>query len=239
MLPDRYELHARVVPTLVLSGPAFLVTVLFGASPDVPLTGATLFGAMVIAVALVAGDAVSDAGRSLQDRRWSARGGSPTVRALLADDPVSAHRRERIRQLFDVRVDPGDQASAGRASTALRDYVRTTQNPRVAEANRNYGRVRNLCALRAPGFGVATISAFLSLLPLTGWVLPLKSVRTEAAIGCAVVCACVALWWLVNDFESQLDERDEQFTDRILAALDTAVTNSPSRSSGAATDEPG
>lgn len=237
MLPDRYEVHARVVPTLILVGPALLVAALFGASPDVPLTGTTLFGAMVIAGALVAGDAVSDVGRSLQDRRWSARGGSPTVRALLASDPVAADRRERIRQLFDVRVTPGDQPSAERASTALRDYVRTTQNPRVAEANRNYGRVRNLCALRAPGFVVATTSAFVSLLPLTGWVPPLKAVGTEAVIGCAVVCACVALWWLVNDFESQLDERDGQFTDRILAALDTAVTNSASGSSGA-TDKP-
>lgn len=227
MLPDRYELHARVIPALITLAPALLVASLFGASPDVPVTGATVFGALLIAATIVTSDAISDAGRSLQERRWNARSGSPTVKALLADDPVGAHRRERVKELFGFDVAPDIRTSAERASTALRNYVRTTGNSRVAEANRNYGRVRNLYALRLHGLAIATISAFVSLLPITGWFHALNNVPVEAMIGSAVACACLASWWLLNDFESQLDERDEQFTDRILAALDTTVPNRP------------
>lgn len=223
MLPDRYELHARVVPALILAAPAFLVAGLLGVSPDFPLTGVTLLGALLIAAALVASDAISDVGRSLQHRRWTEQGGSPTVNALLVNDRVGAQRRDRLEELFGIVVTPEDPESAERASTALRDYVRARGNARVAEANRNYGRVRNLYAVRTPGLVIATTGALVLLLPVAGWVPALKNIPIEAAIGCAVACGCLGAWWLLNDFESQLDERDDQFTDRILAALDTAV----------------
>lgn len=127
MLPDRYELHARVTPALILAAPALLVASLFGASPDVPVTGATVFGALLIAVALVGSDTISDAGRSLEERRWGARSGSPTVKALLADNPAGTHRRERIRQLFGFDVARDDRASAERAR--VRPCVTTSELP--------------------------------------------------------------------------------------------------------------
>lgn len=228
---DEYVLKARIAPLALVALPPSAALV------SLALHGDTVVGwgglSLVALSLLAASDAVRSAGRRHEAARWAERGGSPTVRALLAQSSTGEDRRQRVHRHFALRVEVDVPESAERAAEALRQKARAEPNPArsVAAANANYGRMRHLVVLRPLGLATSLGTAVWCLLRLgnVGGVVARTMGtmhRSHAGLIASLAIAVALLWWrFVTD--QTLDDLDNIYTTRLMGYLDSLPRGIP------------
>ena len=199
-MPDSYTFQARRVPVAAVAVPPI---VLLGAG-IVTTTGlGAASGAVLAAVAAIAGQLGRDRGRELQPKLWASWGGSPTLQRLRFRDGGSAGRVERLHGRIEAVLgealptaaeEVADPVAADErydeASARIRALTRDRKRfPLLFAENVNYGMRRNLLGLRRAGAAVALLTVVVGgfLLWLADGSVAERAARYGPSIGVGLV----------------------------------------------------
>lgn len=228
---DNYVLQARVAPVLVVLAPAIAMFAAVAGAENAGTWSAALLAIAGTAVGLALSDAARRRGRALEQERWSSTG-SPTIVAISAATPSGERNRAALTRLFGMPVDTRDEAE--RAAEALRAHARRSANAAVAAANIEYGRVRNLLAIRWYGISIA-VACLLTSVAMICEVVPtsveaLTHVPGWTAALVSVVSLVVLAYLVTQATSATLDEMDALYTKRLIGYLDVVAADDVEKS---------
>lgn len=227
---DKYVLQARVAPLAAALFPVAVVAGILGI-PERLVSAAIVAVVGPTVLALIGADLVRSIGRDLEHKIWNEYGGSPTTRMFLANDETGIDRRRRLQAVTGVPV-VRERSSVERATSALRDLAQDPQTfPRIPVANADYGRARNLLALRPYALSIAAICDTvlvyaLTPLPMSELVTSLPSAQILVA---ALLCALATAFWIMFPSKHRLRRAGDDYADRLLAALDVLSSSDAPR----------
>jgi hypothetical protein len=218
---DSYVLQARVAPVLIVLAPAIAMFAAVAGAEDAGTWSAALLAVSGTAVGLALSDAARRRGRALEQQRWT-NTGSPTIVAIRAATAEGDRIRSALEDLFGLPVDTREEAE--RAAEALRSHARRSANAAVAAANIEYGRARNLLAIRWYGLGIAAACMLLSLAAICRLVPSSIEALVRVSgwsLGLVFTVSLVVLAHLaIHANAAALDEMDALYTKRLIGYLD-------------------
>lgn len=234
-LLDRYQIQARIAPTLIVFLPlmvALLVVILgsFGPLP-VSLFGFGIIAVVALAVLYALSFWVQHLGKEKQDELWAGWGGAPTTRALRwRDTTLMGEKKRRMRdkaqEISGVALLPEEEEKERpkeaderieQAVAQVRRSVRRNDPDNLSGThNAEYGFCRNLLGSR----GLWVSNSVLGFLVCGGFWL-FHERNGWFVVGCAVsvafvLAAFVVGWRLLPEFTRKAADR---YADSLLGSF--------------------
>jgi hypothetical protein len=233
MALDRYTYQARLLPSVIVLLPAWLVV---GAwLPTDEATKAVASSAVIyVGLAALAAQFGRDLGKRKEPALFARWGGSPTTRMLRHADstlptPLRARYHEKLSALCGVTL-PTPQAEAVEPAAAdsayetcarsLRERTRDRKKFRlVFSENINYGFRRNVWAMKPGGIAIALLGSLGCALRILADTVVEQAPSVNAIMG-VLVSVILLTWWLVRITPSWVKLAAEAYGERLLGATE-------------------
>ena len=231
LLPDRYELNARLKPALLLLLPAILVALAW--VPQLTtLGGGILTLAVTCGVTYLLAQIARGRGRDLE-RRWGERVGRRQSARLLShgDNQIRAGIKTRITDLVSEFGPgfPSEEEEATNPSQAeerrldavewLLEVTRAdAESSLLLSENIAYGFWRNLRALKPIGLVITVAAAALD-----GWLtytMGESDPRFIWGVAAGIFCVLAIFAWLFVVTKSQVEDASLTYAKRLFAQAD-------------------
>jgi hypothetical protein len=231
LLPDKYELNARLKPALLLLLPAIIVVLAWVPSLQ-SLGGAVLTLAVTCGVTYLLSQIARRRGRDLEQRSGDRVGRKQSAKLLShGDSQIRAGVKQRIIELVR-KHGPGfpteaeEQANSAHAEERRLDAIEWLLEVTRADAeaslllaeNIAYGFWRNLRALKAVGLMIALAAAAVD-----GWLLYStdgNDPRFAWGIVAGVFSLLAILAWLFLVTREQVEDASLTYAKRLFAQAD-------------------
>lgn len=231
-MPDRYTLHARIYPAVLVLLPVAITLIGRGWGSLNPIN-AGLTGGMLATVAYGVSHLTRTAGRRLERKLFREWGGKPTtvrLRMRTATTGESKQRRDReylaqlvpetpLPTLADESRDPaGAEESYEAVVAVLRELTRDSQkHPVVFAENISYGFRRNTLAIKK--IGIAAAAGCLAALTFQAW----RAGLTGTTLLASSLDLALLLFWAFVVTPSWVRDAAERYAEALFACLPVLV----------------